>query len=221
MMPNEVQLEVGACDDVSLVHNAKRGNVDAFEELIRRHTEMILRVATHITTSREDAEDVAQEAFLKAFQNLKFFEERARFSTWLTKIAINESLIKLRRRRASMVSIDEDGGEFRSLEYKLIDGQPNPEQVFSTTQLSEALERALDTLPPPYRVVFEMRDVQGKSTLDTAEVLELSVPSVKARLLRARLKLRKCLGPHFERRRAITASSLATEQRLNESRAAA
>ena len=146
---------------ISLVHYAKRGTVEAFEELIRRHTEMILRVATHITNSREDAEDVAQEAFLRAFRNLQFFEERSRFSTWLTRIAINESLIMLRRRRASMISIDDEQGEFRSLEYQLTDGRPNPEQIFSRIQISETLQRALDSLPYPYRVVFECETLKG------------------------------------------------------------
>jgi hypothetical protein len=88
MMSMEVQPEVDTRDDFALVHYAKRGDVEAFEELIRRHTQMILRVAAHITNSREDAEDVAQEAFLKAYQNLQFFEERSRFSTWLTRTAM-------------------------------------------------------------------------------------------------------------------------------------
>jgi len=221
MMPEMEQMQAGSCDDVLLVRYAKLGNVEAFEELIRRHTDMIRRVAWQITNSREDAEDVAQEAFLKAYQNLQHFEERSRFSTWLTRIAINEALIQLRRpRRTSMISIDDEEGEFRSLEFQFTDGRPDPEQICCRAQINETLQKTLDSLPHAYRVVFLMRDVEGLSTLDTAEVLEMSVPSVKARLLRARHKLREGLKPHFKRARAATACSSAPDQILDESRAA-
>lgn len=120
-----------------------------------------------------------------------------------------------------MISIDDEQGEFRSLEYQLTDGRPNPEQIFSRIQISETLQRALDSLPYPYRVVFEMRDVEGMSILDTAEVLELSIPSVKARLRRARLKLRKDLSPRVRGDRAKMHCSPAPQQRPSETRAAA
>jgi RNA polymerase sigma-70 factor (ECF subfamily) len=221
MMAKETRLEAGAGDDLALVHSAKQGSKEAFESLVRRHIDMILRVVKRIADSREDAEDIAQEALLKAFQNLHNFEERARFSTWLTRIAINEALMKVRRpRRAPMISIDDEKGEFRLLEHKVADRRPDPEELFSRTQLSETLQRELDALPHAYRVVVLMRDIQGFSTSDTAEVLELSVPSVKSRLLRARLKLRKRLGAYSEWSRTAKACAAADGQILNQSRAA-
>lgn len=211
----------GTRDDVTLVRSAKQGDMAAFEELVNRHTDMILRVAMHITNLREDAEEAAQDAFLKAFQHLQSFEERARFSTWLTRIAVNEALIRLRRpQRTRTVSINSEADEFRSLGDEIVDGRPNPEQAYRGTQLREALQTALTSLSDKYRVVFLMRDVEGFSTLDTAEMLELSVPSVKARLLRARLKLRECLSPYFERREPGTSCPLALEQASDELRAA-
>lgn len=194
------QLSVGTGDDVALVHRAKQGDIAAFEGLVRRHTDMIRRVAMRMTDSREDAEDIAQEAFLKAFQHLPHFQERSRFSTWLTRIAINEALIRLRRpHRKRTISMDSEAGEFSSLGYDFADGKPGPEQICQITQLRGALRKALTSLPHEYRIVLLKRDVEGLSTLETAEMLELSVPSVKARLLRARLKLRAGLTPYIER----------------------
>jgi len=221
MMLKKAQPEFGTHDDVALVRSAKQGDMAAFEELVNRHTDMILRVAMHITNSHEDAEEAVQDAFLKAFQHLQSFEERARFSTWLTRIAINEALIRLRRpQRTRTVSIDNEAEEFRSLGDQIVDGRPNPEQAYRGTQLREALHTALTSLSDKYRVVFLMRDVEGFSTLDTAEMLKLSVPSVKARLLRARLKLRECLSPYLQRGEAGTSSSLAPERASDELRAA-
>jgi RNA polymerase sigma-70 factor (ECF subfamily) len=221
MLPIQSQFELGTRSDTTLVRFAKEGDAAAFEELVRRHTLMIQRVAAHITNSREDAEDIAQEAFLKAFQNLQTFEERARFSTWLTRISINQALMKVRRpRRSPMISIDDERGEFRSLEHNFTDGRSDPEQIVQRTQLTGILQRELDALPYAHRVVLLMRDIEGLSTLDTAEALALSVSSVKSRLLRARLRLRKNLGPHFGRSRVATVVPQITEAIRNESRAA-
>ena len=223
MTLKKAEATFGTRDDVTLVRSAKLGDMAAFEELVNRHTDMILRVAMHITNLREDAEEAAQDAFLKAFQHLGNFEERARFSTWLTRIVINEALIRLRRpQRTRTVSINSEADEFRSLGDEIVDGRPNPEQAYRRPQLRITPQAPHYTYPlsDKYRVVFLMRDVEGFSTLDTAEMLELSVPSVKARLLRARLKLRECLGPYFERREPGTSSSLALEQASDELRAA-
>jgi RNA polymerase sigma-70 factor (ECF subfamily) len=200
MTTRETQPELGRRDDVSLVRSAKQGEMAAFEELVARHTDMILRIATHITNSREDAEDAVQEAFLNAYLHLQHFEERSRFSTWLTRIAINEALGKLRRsRRAPQLSIDEEIGECGPPADGVSDWISNPEEMYGRTQLRRILQEAVASLPDAYRVVFLMRDVEGLSTADASEALGLTVPSVKARLLRARLKLRKGLSPHFER----------------------
>jgi RNA polymerase sigma-70 factor (ECF subfamily) len=187
-------------DDVALVHAAKLGEMAALELLLKRHAALIFRVAMHIVGSAEDAEDVVQESFLKAFQNLQHFEERARFSTWLTRIAVNEALGKLRRsRRFATVSIDEETDESTPLADRVADWRPNPEQSYSRAELREILRQALASLPHSYRVVFLLRDVEGLSIIETAEMLGLCVANVKARLFRARLKLRKSLSRYFEK----------------------
>jgi RNA polymerase sigma-70 factor, ECF subfamily len=209
MSVRKIQSELDAAEDIALVHAAKQGDVDAFEQLVDRHTPMIFRVTMNIMNSREDAEDIVQDAFLKAFQHLQRFEERSRFSTWLTRIAVNAALMKLRSlRRVTPVSLDQEGDEGGTLAEKVADWKPNPEQLYSQSELREILQRALASLPHAYRVVFLLRDVEELSVADTAEMLALTVPNVKARLFRARLKLREYLGRYFERTGRATAPAL-------------
>jgi RNA polymerase sigma-70 factor, ECF subfamily len=220
MSERAAQHELETSDDVVLVHSAKTGNMAALEELIKRHTTMIFRVAMHITNSREDAEDVVQDAFLKAFQHLHHFEERARFSTWLKKIAVNEALSKVRNsRRWRMVSVDEETEGALPLAASIADWRPNPEQDYGRTELREILQQALASLQHSYRVVFLLRDVEGLSIAETAELLGLCVPNVKARLFRARLKLRKFLSRYFEERNTANETSLPIEHVIRELRA--
>jgi len=187
--------------DLAVVHAAKQGDVRAFEELVRRYQGMVFRVAQHITGSREDAEEVAQEAFLKAFRNLERFEERSRFSTWVTRIAVNTALMRLRARRGhETVSFHEgDAGNPGALGEEIADWRPDPEQLYGRNELRAILIRALASLPRHYSMVFLLRDVEGFSTEETAEALGLSPSAVKARLLRARLHLRERLHPYFRR----------------------
>lgn len=200
MSTQEAHPRTDTGDDITLVHAAKEGDMAAFEQLVKRHTATIFRVAMHIVSAREDAEEVVQDAFLKAFQHLQDFEERARFLTWLTKIAVNVALMKLRSsRRATIISIDEEADEGGALRDRLPDWQPNPEQLYSSGELGKILRRGLAFLPHAYRVVFLLRDVQGFSVAETAEMLAISVPNVKVRLFRARFNLREQLSEHFER----------------------
>jgi RNA polymerase sigma-70 factor, ECF subfamily len=218
----KTQLEIDSKDDLTLVDAAKQGDVAAFEQLVQRHTAMIFRVAMHITACREDAEEVVQDAFFKAFQHLQDFEGRARFSTWLTRIAVNAALMKLRNlRRAMTVSIDQEADESGMLADKVADWKPNPEQLYGRTELREILQRALAALPHAYRIVFLLRDVEGVSVADTAEMLGLSIPNVKARLFRARLKLREQLSRYFARGSSVTGVSLPWKQIVSDLRASA
>jgi RNA polymerase sigma-70 factor, ECF subfamily len=222
MSITKIQLEPDTSDDVTLVHAAKQGNMAAFEQLVKRHTAMIFRVAMHIMACREDAEEVVQDAFLKAFQHLRDFEERARFSTWLTRIAVNTALMHLRNlRRATTVSLDREADEGSTLADQVADWKPKPEQLYGRTELREILQRALASLPHSYRVVFLLRDVEGVSIADTAEMLGLSIPNVKARLFRARLKLREQLSRYFARGRNARESSLPLKQIVSDLRASA
>ena len=185
-------------DDLALVRAAKQGDQVASERLVTRHTAMIFRMAMHILNSREDAEDVVQEAFLKAFQHLQHFEERSSFSTWLTRITINTALMRLRiTRRAAARSLDMETDEGTTLAERVADWKPNPEQLYSRAELRKILQKTIASLPHTYRVVFLLRDVEGVSAADAAEMLELSIPNVKSRLHRARLFLRERLSRYF------------------------
>lgn len=196
------KVEEPVSDELQLVRAAKGGDVSAFEQLVKRYDRNVFRIANHITHSREDAEDVVQEAFLKAYSNLEKFQEQSKFYTWLVRIAVNEALMKLRKRRPErFVSLDEDvKTEDDSLPREVADWSPNPEQLYNQEELRDILSRTIQGLPPTFRTVFVLRDVEGLSTEETAEALELSVPAVKSRLLRARLQLRERLNKYFQRK---------------------
>lgn len=187
-------------DELQLVTAARAGDIPAFETLVNRYERKIFRLGMNITGSREDAEDVMQEAFLKAYQHLPEFEGNSRFYTWLVRIAVNQALMKLRKRRPNQVSLDEeietgDDSFFRDVE----DWGPSPAERYEQTQLHDILNSAISELDPNFRIVFQLRDIEEMSTEETADVLHLSVPAVKSRLLRARLKLRQKLNRYFRR----------------------
>jgi RNA polymerase sigma-70 factor, ECF subfamily len=192
---------VAMMTDPELVALAKAGHLDAFDELMNRHERKIFRLTQHITGNREDAEDALQETFLKAFSRLSQFQGDSQFYTWLVRIAVNESLMKLRKGRAHpTVSLDEpiqSDDDLIPRELGAWDG--NPEQRYAQQEWREILDRAVQSLPPIFRTVFVLRDMDQLSTEETAAVLQLSVPAVKSRLLRARLQLREKLGQHFRR----------------------
>jgi len=219
MMTQKAQLELGKPDDVILVRSAKQGDMTALEELVRRNTGMVLRIAMHIAGSRDAAEDVAQAAFCRAFQLLPHFEEASSFSAWLTRIAIDEALAKLRHPEPTAVVCLDDEVNSRPLAYELADWKFGPRQS-NRAQLRKALQRALESLPYAHRIVFLMRDVEGISTKDVAELLGMNIPDVKARLLRARLKLRDVLSAYFAGPPEATTSLSPPEQALKGSHAA-
>jgi RNA polymerase sigma-70 factor (ECF subfamily) len=190
-------------DELKLVRAAKAGDIGAFEQLVHRYDRNVFRIAQHITQNREDAEDVVQDAFLKAYENLQNFQEQSKFYTWLVRIAVNEALMRLRRRRPErMVSLDEDvKTEEDSMPREVADWSPNPEQQYTQAELRDILTRTIQGLPSSFRTVFVLRDVEGLSTEETAEALDLSIPAVKSRLLRARLQLRERLNKYFKRPR--------------------
>jgi len=185
-----------------LVAEARAGNPESFATLINQYDRHIYRLALNITGNQEDAEDVLQDSFLKAYSNLGRFQGDSRFYTWLVRIAVNEALMKLRKRRgASWVSLDEpletDDRSFMPREIE--DWADNPEQRYAKAELQDILNRAVDKLEPQFRTVFVLRDMEEFSTQETARMLGLSVPAVKSRLLRARLKLRDLLNKYFRR----------------------
>ena len=189
-------------DEATLVERAKSGETAAFTELVRRYDKKIFRMAKQITQSDEDAEDVLQEALFKAYQHLNNFQGNSRFYTWLVRIAVNEALMKLRKRKSDRtVSLDEEidtGEETVTREIAVWDG--DPEQRYSQEEMRVILDDAIQSLKPSFRTVFVLRDVEELSTEETADTLGLSIPAVKSRLLRARLELREKLTRMFKKK---------------------
>src|SRR5262252_8116828 len=170
-------------DESPLVAKAREGDVQAFGDLVRKYEGKIFRLAQHITQNREDAEDVLQETFLRAYEHLDQFQGNSKFYPWIVRIAVNQALMKLRRRRTDKsVSLDEsiDTGE-DTVTREIAAWDEDPEQRFSREELGEILDSAIQTLAPTYRSVFLLRDVDDLSTEETAEALGLSVPAVKSR----------------------------------------
>jgi len=188
-------------DDVALVRACKRGDVCAFEELVKRHEKKLFRVAQHVTQNREDAQDVVQDAFLNAFRKLDQFQENAQFSTWLVRITINQSLMKVRKtHRKREVAIDQNlQTETGELSFEPADWAPSPEERYQASELRGILLKALRKLQPTLSLVFVLRDIEGMSTEQTSEALEISQVAVKTRLMRARLQLRERLNNWFSR----------------------
>src|SRR5271163_1192115 len=190
-----------ANDDLDLVHATKDGDVAAFEQLVKRYDRKLLRIAQSITHNREDSQDAVQEAFLKAYQNLPAFREDSKFSTWLFRITVNQSLMKLRKQRTTRESsLDEDfQADGDVLPKEVADWAPNPEQLYWASELRAILIKCLEELNPILRTVFVLRDIEGLTIDQTVEVLSVSETAVKARLWRARLQLREGLTKYFSR----------------------
>ena len=185
-------------EDGDLVERARTGDRDAFEELVRRHQQRVYRTLLAVTGNREDAEDLAQTTFLKAFEHLGEFHGTAKFSTWLTRIAVNEGLQRLRARKPE-VSLDDAGPdgdeEFRPRQLRA--WNETPEQALTRSEIRAVVEEELMHLPEKYRMVVMLRDLEEMTTEETARALGLGVAVVKTRLLRGRLMLRERLASRF------------------------
>ena len=184
--------------DAELVAQAQGGKLEAFEELVRRHTQLIYRTLMAILGNPIDAQDGMQDTLLSAFKHIRGFQGRAKFSTWLVSIARNTALQRLRSRK-NVESLDEgEYGEDRDFRPRQVRAwQDNPEQCFSKSEIRQLVETGILALPAKFRVVVMLRDIEQLSTDEVARQLGLSVPAVKTRLLRGRLMLREWLSPHF------------------------
>jgi RNA polymerase sigma-70 factor (ECF subfamily) len=218
MTANSTQLAVRevASDDLELVHACKKGDVTAFEQLVKRYGRRLLRISQTVTRNREDSEDAVQEALLKAFQNLAEFREDSQFSTWLIRITVNQSLMKLRKQRTHKeVSMDEDfQADGDVLPLNVPDRAPNPEQLCWASELRDILVRTVEELRPILRTVFVLRDVEGLSIEQTAQVLNLSQAAVKARLWRVRIHLRERLNRYIDEPTSLAPEELAPTSRV-------
>lgn len=174
--------------DEEVVAAVLDGDLGLFEVLMRRYNQRLYRVARGIVRDAAEAEDVVQEAYMNAYVHLGQFANRARFSTWLTKIAVYEALARARR-QSRFVDAPEGRGDMSTLH----SNDPDPERQAQTSELRSVLEGAIDALPPAYRSVFIMREVEQLSTAETAECLDVSEDAIKMRLHRARGMLRSGL----------------------------
>ena len=197
--------------DLPLVNATRNGDMPAFEELVRKYDRKLFRIAHGVTHNTEDAEEVVQMALFKAYRNLNRFEGNAKFSTWLIRITLNESLMKVRKQRTVREqSIDagpyeENNGNgvassTRGIPADFTDWSPSPESQYSSVEIRAILSKCLNTLSPNLRVVFILRDIDGHSILETSEILRLTPNAVKSRLSRARLRLREELTYYFKKR---------------------
>src|ERR1700723_1013358 len=208
---NAYSAQFAASNDLDLVHASKRGDLAAFEQLVKRYDRRLLRISQTVTRNREDYEDAVQEAFLKAFQNLAEFREDSQFSTWLIRITVNQSLMKLRKQRSQKeVPLDEDlQADGDVLPVDVPDRAPNPEQLCWASELRDILVRTLKESRPIWRTVFVLRDVEGLSIKETAQLLNLSQGAVKARRWRGGSPLRERIPEPFDQRNTLGSVELA------------
>jgi RNA polymerase sigma-70 factor, ECF subfamily len=178
--------------DEQVVAHVLAGEAALYELLMRRHNRLVYRVARAILRDDSEAEDVMQDAYVRAYQHLASFEGRAKFSTWLTRIAVHEALARSRK-RARFESIDTSDESHGDVMNSATSTNRSPEQETYDRELAAVLERAVLSLSDDHRLVFVLRDVEGMSTEETAQCLNLTQENVKVRLHRAHAKLRKHL----------------------------
>jgi len=201
-----MDVNAGAPSDPEIVRRVRAGETALFELLMRRHNQRVYRVARAVLRDEGDVEEVMQQAYVNAYTHLHQFEERAQFSTWLTRITVNEALAERRalRRRAPMADRRGEQDDSEESMETLPTPDPDPERQAYSRELSDVLEDAVDHLPDTYRVVFMLRDVEGMSTRETSEGLGLGEEAVKTRLHRARALIRRRIA---ERMGGVTAQS--------------
>ncbi len=195
-------------DDGPLVDRVLGGDAQAFEELVRRNERRVYRTTLAVTGNQEDAEEAMQESFLKVYQHLSGFQRASRFSTWLTRIAVNEALQILRRRRPTdslneLVEVAE-----QKLPRQFEDWHDTPEEQYAKQEIRQLVEQAIQSLPPAYRVALTLHDLEGLSGEEVAAALELSLPAAKSRILRARLLLREALASKFKKPTSLKSRAL-------------
>jgi|SRR5687768_368685 len=181
--------------DEELVKRAQQDDERAFGELVTRYESKVYSLAMKMLRNPEDAEDVLQDTFLRAYRGIKSFQGNSTFSTWIYRITANSALMKLRKKQLPLVSI-EDADE-RETPISIADWAPGPVEQLLSQETQRVMDEAIEALPPEFRQVFILRDIEELSNADVAEILDLSVAAVKSRLHRARLKVRNRLAGYF------------------------
>jgi RNA polymerase sigma-70 factor, ECF subfamily len=209
---NSAASSVGSLEQ-DLIARVQAGHADAFYELVRPYERAAFLSALSLTRNEADAEEVAQEAMLKAFKNIGSFRREAKFSTWLIQIAINEAKMKIRKNRRHLYESIEEPQMSHEGDYipkDFADWREIPSQALERKELRNALAAALNSLPEKYRTVMMLRDVQQLSISETAQVLGISEANVKTRLSRARLQMRDALAPGSGAASRQTAAQVST-----------
>jgi len=185
-------------DDLLLVERVLAGDRRAFEPLVRKHERRVFRVALAVLGNIDDSEEAMQETFIKAFRHLDQFRREARFTTWLTRIAVNEAIQKrsTRKNLVPLAEVETAAEQFTPKRYE--SWKSNPEQLYGKQEIHRIVEVAIQSLPEIYREAFVLRDIEELSAEEAAEALGIKVPALKTRLLRARLMLRESLADKFE-----------------------
>ncbi|SNT42326.1 RNA polymerase sigma-70 factor, ECF subfamily [Granulicella rosea] len=192
--------EAGQRDEQQMIAAILAGESRLFHELIRPYERNVYAMAFSFLRNEADAEDASQEAFLRAFRNLSGFRGEAKFGTWLVSIVLNEARSRLRRKNTvKMESLEEDPDKPGHISPALLrDWREIPSESLERQEIKLLLQEAVTSLPPIYREVFVLRDVEELSTNEAAEILQISVAAIKVRLHRARLMLQKHLAPQLK-----------------------
>ncbi len=206
----------GPEDDLLLVERVLTGDRRAFETLVRKHERRVFRVTLAVLGNYEDAEEAMQDTFVKAYRHISRFRRESRFTTWLTRIAVNEALQK-RQTRKNTVSLDEIAEiEAQVLPHRSHQWHEDPEKLYSKQEVRKLVEDAIRSLPTIYRETFVLRDVEGLRAEEAAEILGLTLPAIKSRLLRARLLMREALAARLEESPSFSKKVLITAGRVRD-----
>jgi RNA polymerase sigma-70 factor, ECF subfamily len=205
-----------AAEDLALIASVLAGDRRAFEPLVRKHERRVFRVTLAVLGNVEDAEEAVQDTFVKAFRHLDQFRKESRFTTWLTRIAVNEALQKRQSRKESVSLDDSRGVEEQFVPRRFESWRADPEKLYGRQELRRVIETAIQSLPAIYREAFVLRDVEEMTAEEAAEAIGIRVPALKSRLLRARLMIRESLAasleepPTFGRKVAHAAGDMGT-----------
>jgi RNA polymerase sigma-70 factor (ECF subfamily) len=191
--------------DMALVAAAKNGDRKAFEILVERHEQKIFFVAQRMTRNREDAEDVVQQSFQKAFTHMDRFENRSSFATWLTQVAINEALMLLRKRRGlrEVLMDDVNGNEGAAISLEFPDSSPDPEARYAQREWVGMLSLAMNELTPGIRKAIQLRELDERSSEETARIMGISVSALKGRMFHGRKRLRETIKRYIDSARML------------------
>lgn len=203
-------------DDLFLVERVLAGDRRAFETLVRKHERRVFRVTLAVLGNVEDAEEAMQDTFVKTYRHIGQFRRESRFTTWLTRIAVNEALQK-RQARKNTLSLDEVADiEAQVLPHRSQQWHEDPEKLYGKQEVRELVEDAIRSLPTIYRETFVLRDVEGLRAEEAAEILGLTLPAIKSRLLRARLLIREALASRLEESPSFSKKVLITAGRVRD-----